>query len=371
MYGPTEFAGGVFSKEITDGRASATIQVSASGLEAVTSTGQTFRIAFRDCQIEMGGASGRMVFCRTADRQLTIFCEDRQFPAALEMDAGTELAEQLQAVKSKRRAEGVRWRAWMAVALVVSLLALVGGYFGLLAAAKASIDIVPVAVDEKIGTMAINSMDPGGAVVQDPVIVEAVTAMVQRLEPHATLPGLTFEVRVIESSDINAFCLPGGKMVVYTGLLKKAETAEQVAGVISHEMAHAVMRHGLQRVAQSLGIVAAFELMIGDVGGLVALGVELAQSAALTSYSREHEVEADLVGVEMLHAAAIDPLELAAFFEMLQKDQGDLPAAVAWLSTHPEHRARIASIRGAVGELPPQKYRPLDIDWEAVQKQLE
>lgn len=370
MYGPAEFEGGVFSDEIEGGRASATIELSTSGLVALTSTGQRFGILYRDCQLDIGGATGRMVFCRTPDRKLTIFCEDRRFPAALDMESGGELAEQLSAVRGQRLTEGIRWRMWLLGMAIVSVLCLIGGYYALIAIAKASIVAVPVSVDTKIGKLALESLELEGTRVTDKVIVDAVQEMVSRLEPHSELKGLTFEVRVMDSPEVNAFCLPGGKMVVYTGLLKKAKTAEQVAGVLSHEMAHAIKRHGLQRITESLGIVVAIELMIGDVGGLVAIGVELGKSAALTSYSRELETEADIVGVQLLHAAAIDPLELAGFFELLKDDGNDLPAAMRWLSTHPEHEARIATVRGALAKLGAQEYRPLAIDWNDVQQHL-
>lgn len=371
MYGAEEFEGGVFSEQIEGGRASATIELTASGVKAVTSTGQEFMVRFRDCLLDMGGATGRMVFVRTTDRKLTIFCEDRRFPTALQLDAGTELAEQLATVRGLRRSERFQWRMWLCGMAIVSLLCLVGGYYGLLAAAKASIRAVPVSIDEKIGKLALDSMDIEGTPVKDKVIVDAVKQMVARLEPHSELKGLTFEVRVMDSPEVNAFCLPGGKIVVYTGLLRKANTGEQVAGVLSHEMAHAIKRHGLQRVTESLGIVVAFELLIGDVGGLVALGVELGKSAALTSYSREHETEADLVGVRMLHAAAIDPLELAGFFEMLRDEGQDVPGAIAWLSTHPQHDVRVATIRGELAKLGHQEYRPLALDWDDVQQHLQ
>ena len=368
MYGPSEFEGGVFSDEIDGGRASATIELSTSGM--VASTGQRFGILYRDCQLDIGGASGRMVFCRTPDRKLTIFCEDRRFPAALDMESGGELAEQLSSVRGQRLSEGIRWRMWLLGMAIVSVLCLIGGYYALIAVAKASIVAVPVSVDTKIGKVALESLELEGTRVTDKVVVDAVQEMVSRLEPHSELKGLTFEVRVMDSPEVNAFCLPGGKMVVYTGLLKKAKTAEQVAGVLSHEMAHAIKRHGLQRITESLGIVVAIELMIGDVGGLVAIGVELGKSAALTSYSRELETEADIVGVQLLHAAAIDPLELAGFFEMLKDEGDDLPAAMRWLSTHPEHEARIATVRGALAKLGAQQYRPLAIDWDDVQQHL-
>ncbi len=371
MYGPAEFEGGVFSDEIDGGRASATIELSTSGMVALTSTGQRFGILYRDCQLDIGGATGRMVFCRTPDRKLTIFCEDRRFPAALDMESGGELADQFSSLRGQRLTEGIRWRVWLLGMAIVSVLCLIGGYYALIAIAKASIVAVPVSVDTKIGKLALESLELEGTRVTDKVIVDAVQEMVSRLEPHSELKGLTFEVRVMDSPEVNAFCLPGGKMVVYTGLLKKAKTAEQVAGVLSHEMAHAIKRHGLQRITESLGIVVAIELMIGDVGGLVAIGVELGKSAALTSYSRELETEADIVGVQLLHAAAIDPLELAGFFELLKDEGNDLPAAMRWLSTHPEHEARIATVRGALAKLGAQEYRPLAIDWDDVQQHLQ
>ena len=370
MHGTTEFAGGVFSAAISGGRASATIELTASAVIARVSDGQAFAIAYSDCQLDIGGASGRMVFCRTADRQLTIFCEERPFPAALELESGGELAEQLLTVRRQRRAESFRWRMWLCVGSAVTVLVLIGSYYLLLAVAKSSVRAVPVSVDQKIGKLAMETLSFDGAAVNDPVIVGAVKEIVKQLEPHSELKGLKFEVRVIDSSDVNAFCLPGGQIVVFTGLLKKAHSPEQVAGVLSHEMAHAIRRHGLQRVTESLGVVVAVELMIGDVGGLVALGVELAKTAALTSYSREAEAEADAVGVKMLHAAAIDPLELAAFFELLKKEDGNLPDAIAWISTHPQHDVRIAAIRGQLEKLGPREYRALEIDWEDVQQHL-
>ncbi len=370
MHGVSEFEGGVFSSSIEGGRASAAIELTSSGIKAQASDGQEFFINYSECQLDIGGASGRMVFCRTQDRSLTIFCEDRRFPAALEIDSGGELASQISSVRGERRLEGFRWRIWLLAFGVATVIGLIGSYYFLLWAAKASVGAIPISVDEKLGKMAIEAVDLEGQPFNDPVVVDAVKEIVKRLEPHSELKGLKFEVRVRDASTVNAFCLPGGQIVVYTGLLKKAKNAEQVAGVLSHEMSHAIKRHGLQRVAESLGVVAAFELFIGDVGGLIALGVELAQSAALTSYSREAETEADIVGVKMLHAAAIDPLELAAFFEMLKREDGGLPDAIAWLSTHPQHDVRIAVIRDQLEKLGPQQYRAIEVDWEEVQNKL-
>ena len=371
MYGPSEFEGGVFSDEIEGGRASATIELSTSGMVALTSTGQRFGILYRDCQLDIGGATGRMVFCRTPDRKLTIFCEDRRFPAALDMESGGELAEQLAAARGQQFAEGVRWRIGLLATAILLLLVLIGGYYGVIAAAKASIGAVPVSVDIKIGKLTLESMELEGSRVTDKVIVEAVRKIVARMEPHSELKGLTFEVLVLDSPEVNAVCLAGGKILVFTGLLRKAKTAEQVAGVLSHEMAHAIKRHHLQRLTESLGFVVAIEVLIGDVGGLVALGVELGRSAALKSHSREHEMEADLVGVRLMHEAGIDPREMAGFMEMIRDEFGDIPDGIKWLANYPQFAERLVTIRGELAKLGPQQYRPFDIDWEAVQLRLD
>lgn len=370
MFGADEFEGGVFSEQIEGGRSSASITVLASGVKAITSSGRDFFVRFQDCVVDMGGASGRMVFVRTPDRKLTVFCEDRRFPAALELDGGLGIADQLATIRGIRRGEQSRWRMWLAVAAILCGVLVVGGYYAVLAGARVAIHAVPVSVDNKIGSLAIESMNLEGSRVHDEVIVGAVKEMLSRLEPHSELQGLAFEVRVIDSPIVNAFCLPGGKIVLYTGLLRKAKTPEQVAAVLSHEMAHAIKRHGLQQITQSLGVVVAIQVIVGDVGGLVAMGVEMAQSAALTSYSRESETEADLVGARMLHAAAIDPQSLADFFGMLEEEGHDTPGVIAWLSTHPQHGVRIAAIREAIANQGEQQYRPLAVDWGNVQKHL-
>lgn len=370
MHDTMNFSGGVFSSEIDGGRAGAEIELGATSIHARTTTGHAFSIPFRDCQLDLGGASGRMVFCRTPDRSITIFCEDKHFLATLDREAGGDLSGQISHLRARRSGEW--WKSqfffWFGSAALILLL--IGSYYGLIALAKVSAHAVPVSVDEKIGKLALDSMDLRGPVVRDKIVVKAVDDIIKTLEPHSELKGLTFEIRIIDSPEVNAFCLPGGKMVVYTGLLKKAKDPEQVAGVLSHEMAHAIRRHGLQRVAESLGLIAGVELLIGDVAGLVAIGVELSKNGTLTSFSRASEAEADVVGATMMHEAGIDPRELAKFFEMLRDEGNDVPDAIAWLSTHPQHEVRIATIRGLLAKFPPKEYRALEIDWPEVQKHL-
>lgn len=370
MMGEHLFSGGVFSDTIDGGRAGAEIDLSPQGISARTPDGDRFVIPFRECQLEIGGFSGRMVFCRNEDRSLTIFCEDRQFPSALSTASAGILDQQLGDKLKERRSESRRGTLIGTAVLIGILLLLVGGYFGIRVGARAAVRAVPVSVDKQIGSVAFESMDLGGPEVTDPVVVGAMQSMVDRLAPHAALDGMEFEVHVIDSPMVNAFALPGGQMVVFSGLIGQADDPDQVAGILGHEMAHVTLRHGLHRIGQTLGLAAAVNLLLGDTQGLAAAGAELFQLASINSYSRDQENAADEEGVRMLHAAGIDPIPLTEFFETLKEEHGDLPGVVSWISTHPQHEERIAAIKAQLAALPKQDYEPMDIDWEEVQRRV-
>lgn len=365
-----KFEGGVFSDSIEDGRAGAEIELTRTGVIARTASGKQFEISYDQCQIEIGGFSGHMVFCRPADRKFTIYCEDRKFPKSLSAVSSGLLDAQLDQQRRQRRKNASRNRQYAVIVLVGLLLLAVGAYYGIRAGARAAARAVPVSVDKQIGAMAYKSMDLGGPEIHDPVIVGAIQKIVDRLAPHAAIEGLKFDIHVIESPMVNAFCLPGGTIVVYTGLIDEAGDAEQVAGVIGHEIAHATLRHGMERVSQSLGLTAAVQLILGDVAGLGAAGAELFKFATINSYSRDQEAAADAEGARMLHAAKIDPTALARFFETLKNQEGDLPGVVSWISTHPQHDERIAAVEAQAEALTPQAYVPLDIDWQEVQEHV-
>ena len=156
---------------------------------------------------------------------------------------------------------------------------------------------------------------------------------------------------LIRSPQANAFCLPGGKIAVYTGILPVAETEEGLAAVMGHEMAHAIARHGSQRllrtsVAQTIMMGAQFSFSDMDWNQrrmiLAALGAG-AQYGVLLPFSRQHETEADEMGVLYMARAGYDPEAAIMFWERMQQAGGQQQAEFA--STHPSHDSRIAHLR--------------------------
>jgi len=367
----TKIHGGVFSDTIEGGRAGAEIDMTATEIIARLSNGQEYRLSYRDCQLERGGASGRMIFCRTLDRSLTIFSEDKRFLSNLDLFGSGFLMEKLEELKASRSAGRRRMLLFTFALLACGVLLIVGGYLAGLAAARAAVQSLPISVDQEIGNFAIEQMDLQGSPVEDEVVLAAIEKMVSKLEEQAIIKGFEYHVQVIDADICNAFALPGGQIVVYTGLIKSAKRPEQVAGVIAHEIAHVTKRHGLQRIGQSLGITALVRGLFGDVGGLLSVARGLLEVSTINKYSREHEAEADEEGVRMLHAAGIDPLGLAEFFQVMKDSHGDLPAVASWISTHPEHDARIDAIKKKLATLPEKKYTPLQLDWPDILKRVD
>ncbi len=161
-------------------------------------------------------------------------------------------------------------------------------------------------------------------------------------------PGFNWEFNVIQSEQANAFALPGGKTAVYTGLFPVAENANGLAVVMGHEIAHAIARHGAERMAYQklvrIGSMAA-SVALGDMdfqtqrAVMGALGVG-AQYGVLLPFSRDHESEADYMGLLFVARACFDPTEAPKLWERMgQMSQGKQPSE--FMSTHPSNETRI------------------------------
>lgn len=153
-------------------------------------------------------------------------------------------------------------------------------------------------------------------------------------------------VNVIQSDQANAFALPGGKMAVYTGLVPVAKNQDGMAVVMGHEIAHALMRHGAQRMAR--GRLEQIGQMAGAAGGMDAGTMQTVMSAyGVTSalpYARGHETQADEVGLMLAAAACFDPREAVPLWQrMAQASGGQSPPEFA--STHPSPESRIQHLQ--------------------------
>lgn len=170
------------------------------------------------------------------------------------------------------------------------------------------------------------------------------------------LEGFQWEFNLVQDSSVNAFAMPGGKTAVLTGILPVCEDATGLAVVLGHEIAHAVARHGNERMSQlllvQLGGMALSEALseqpqLTQQLALIAFGVGT-QVGVLLPYSRIQESEADRLGLIFMAMAGYDPREAVGFWQRMEKQGG--PSVPEFLSTHPSTENRIQDIRKLIPE---------------------
>ena len=367
-----EFPGGVFSKALAQGRAGAQLRIDPSGVSAQTAKGESFSISFSEMTLELGGQKDAMVFCRHNENDLTFYTEHPQFTAALMRSAPPMTANELRTLLAAQKKKRSTSRSFILGAVGILILAIFLVQQALGPLLEKGIKSIPYDVDQKIGELAIENMDLGGEELNDPQLRKAMDTLFARL--LNSTDDVKIDYTIIENSQANAFALPGGKVVVFSSLLRVADTPEQVAGVLAHEIAHVTERHGVERIAKSLGVVASIQLLLGDATGVLAIAKDLLTLATINSYSRDQEAEADEVGVLRLHEAKIDPSQLADFFQSLQEDSPKAVPAIEesfnWMSTHPNPSDRIEAINNQLSSFSKAEYAPLEVNWKEIQELL-
>ena len=203
----------------------------------------------------------------------------------------------------------------------------------------------------------IQSESPKGNVNRDPKQSERVRGIAKRLIPQTGVfrkdaLDWKWDVNVLTSSEVNAWCMPGGKIAVYTGLIEKLQiTDDELAAVMGHEISHALREHGRERASQQLaagagatlaGVVA--DIFLPGSGQLATQGAELgSQVGVLLPYSRVQETEADRMGVELAARAGYDPRAAIVLWQKMAKLSGG-SAPPQLLSTHPSNEARMKDL---------------------------
>jgi predicted Zn-dependent protease len=182
----------------------------------------------------------------------------------------------------------------------------------------------------------------------------------QRLIPHTATfrpdaPNWKWEVNTLTTKELNAYCMPGGKIMVYTGLMEQLDlTDAELSAVIGHEMAHALREHSRERIsrayAQQLAL-AGVAVVTGATEGTMNLANMVASVTFQLPHSREQEAEADTIGLELMARAGYDPnAAVNVWKKMMSSEQGGTPE---FLSTHPSPQSRIGDLQALVPKVMP------------------
>jgi predicted Zn-dependent protease len=219
--------------------------------------------------------------------------------------------------------------------------------------------------DLRLGAAAYQQVLSKERVTRDPRLTEPVQRVGRRIAAAADKPDYQWEFVVIDDpAQANAFCLPGGKVAVYTGIFPIAQDEGGLATVIGHEVAHALARHGAERMSTGMALQAAGVAVAIAAGGQSAATQQAVMSAyglgaqvgVALPFSRSQESEADRIGLILMAKAGYDPeAALGLWQRMAQHAGGKGPPT--WLSTHPTEGTRLQDIRTWIAEAR-QYFRP-------------
>ncbi len=220
---------------------------------------------------------------------------------------------------------------------------------------KGSINFYSLEKERKLGQELASEVDRTAKFITDPVITEYINRVGQNIALHSD-GQMPFTIKVIDSSDVNAFALPGGFLYVNTGLILAADSEAEIAGVMAHEIAHVTARHGVEqaskgRLLQFLSIPLIF--VGGPVGVIVQNAANILVPLTFLKFSRGAEEEADRLGLQYLWASGYDPTEMLNFFEKLKSREKDDPGTLAKVfSTHPTTKKRLEKARSLLARFP-------------------
>jgi beta-barrel assembly-enhancing protease len=257
----------------------------------------------------------------------------------------------------------------LVILLTIAGALFAGGYFLVREINKSDLELsysVSIEQEEALGDVLKDVMIDQYKLIEDSTADSAIQLIKSRLVSAIDSTPYRYEIKIIQSEQINAFTMPGGNIYIFSGLIKAADSPEEVAAVLAHEIGHAEKRHVVTKLINDMSVTAILSILSGGDPSMVA---EILRSVVGNKFGREQEMEADKFALQLLEDAQIQPKSLARFFERLNDKDLDYNEDLEILMTHPHNNRRIEQAR---------KYKtrnnfkaePFPLDWTKVQDAL-
>ncbi len=355
-----------FSPDLPNGRASGWLTIENGSVVFATDQ-QRIVLPGSRLTMRLGGASDRLIFFEHESLPKTsIYTADRK----ILKDAGLldlpEIDEQLRGVSKKSRKKVYAWLTAAAIVVAIPLVFVMS----LSAMTRFAASKIPVTWERQLGESALSQYRLEYDLVQLQEM-DQLAALLQQAQTGERQ--YDFDFYISDDDSLNAFAAPGGVVVVHSGLILKADSGEELMGVLAHEVSHVTAQHGTRGIINSLGWLVLIQAVFGDVSGVAGVMVQSAPFVINMQYSQSYENEADELGVALLEDARIDPKGLESFFEKLIQERERHPEAaalerqLAFLSSHPLTEDRIENINDLTAEAR-GGYQKLDRQFAALQQ---
>ena len=306
-----------------------------------------YSINYSDLHIELGGSNQSLVFLKNKKHDtLTLYTSDKSILKNPIFQNFNELREDIKKCNKHNNKTKI---------VLFSILFLVLGgiaslYFSKNYFIEKLANQVPRSWEKSAGDHLFTSLTSDYIVLKNDSIEQQFRLASKHLLSTIEKEHIKIDLYFIKEPSINAFALPGGKVVIQSGLIEKANSWEEVLGVLSHELAHVTRRHHLRGVINNIGLFTVISALVGDVSALAGTFANIGGELASLSNSREFELEADETGWNYLVKSRVNPEGLISFFETLQKEEkGKLSSKnkkiMSFLSTHPDTKERINTLK--------------------------
>ncbi|GAA4467233.1 hypothetical protein GCM10023093_22740 [Nemorincola caseinilytica] len=200
--------------------------------------------------------------------------------------------------------------------------------------------------EKKIGELVMRTIERTEDVIKDDSTQVILNKIRDRISSGSNAP-TNIQVHLVRKGDVNAFALPGNHLIIYTGLITRCDSAEELCGVMAHEIGHITLDHVIKRLGSELGISVLASMASGGNTATVAQVIKTLSSSA---FERGQESEADAFAVNCLQKARVSPEGFAVFMNKMAKMQEDIPKQMEWISSHPDSRNRVVAIRDLIKE---------------------
>ncbi len=325
-------------------------------------------------EISHGGAGNRVMYFNHPNvKDWTFYCGDTSIEKDSFLSQHNDGKKSISKLKSTRR-------IYLSIGLVVLsvIIVLMSSVFVFRKQLVYYIaTTIPIEWEQKAGEQLFKSIEHTHTLIKDSLLLAELNQLVAPLVAQVAKEDAAFKFKfyIVKDSTLNAFALPGGSVVVNSGLIQRAESPEEVLGVLGHEIAHVTRRHHARGLIASRGVYYIASFFIGGGSDLIDLIVNAGSTLQSLQYDRSLESEADDYGWEYVVKAGINPKGMISFFEKLEAAQGPIEKGATEslniISTHPATSERIEQLKNKLSKLSPQTtYKTTSIDFVGFQKRI-
>ncbi|WP_163832793.1 M48 family metallopeptidase [Spartinivicinus ruber] len=369
-----------FYQALPNGRCSGTLTV-GKGQILFEGGGQKIIIPIEGSEFKLGGASNRLVFISHPDQpEFTCYTNDQGIMKNPLLNCHPAIVSQFASVKRKRTKNNL---IFVTIALLI-LASPLSVYFAMSPIAALLARQVPVSWEQTLGEQAVKQYQLNSSFMPNKQAQPLLRPLIKPLISATPDNPYQFQFYVAKDEEINAFALPGGYIVIHSGLILKADSPEELLGVVAHEIAHVTEQHGLRNIISAAGTFIIVDALLGDMSGLLAVIADAAPLLINQSYSRQFEADADQQGVVLLEAANINPQGLHQFFKKIQEEEAKRLAQIsnedsqeivqqslALLSSHPATSDRISQLKLLAQQTNSSTFRNLNREFKQLQQAVQ